>query len=170
MLWPVLLFSLFLLANCDAVEQLPYPEGDIRNCLPNPIGIADAPETTIVPASHLRMEVLPGTGFDNLRNMDMGQIADYSYSLCKTTNDGRYIIPDTVFVIPVQSSKFESFSEFFEHWDNYTSMTSSSINVDASAFFLIHGNSPPNISRSKINRQATRRRLRGYRYVKTYTP
>ena len=68
MLWPVFYFSLFLLASCNAVNQLPYPEGDIRNCLPNSIGIAESKEATNVAVSPLRMEVLPGTGFDNLRN------------------------------------------------------------------------------------------------------
>jgi len=81
------------------------------------------------------MEVLPGGGFDNLRNLDMGQVFFYNYSTCKVSSDGRYLLPDSVFLIPEQQSRVDVFSEFFDHWDNYSSTTSNSINVDVSTSF-----------------------------------
>lgn len=46
------------------------------------------------------LEVLPGGGWDNLRNVDMGRVMDLTYTNCKTTEDGQYIIPDEVYTIP----------------------------------------------------------------------
>uniref|UniRef100_H2U6K2 Macrophage-expressed gene 1 protein n=1 Tax=Takifugu rubripes TaxID=31033 RepID=H2U6K2_TAKRU len=40
------------------------------------------------------LEVLPGGGWDNLRNMDMGRVMNISYFQCQTTEDGLYLIPD----------------------------------------------------------------------------
>ncbi len=42
------------------------------------------------------LEVLPGGGWDNLRNIDMGRVMNLSYSQCQTTEDGVYFIPDEV--------------------------------------------------------------------------
>ncbi|XP_071951121.1 macrophage-expressed gene 1 protein-like [Antedon mediterranea] len=84
-------------------------------------------------------ETLPGTGFDNLRNEDMGQVVLNSYEKCRTTNDRKYIVPDDVTIIPIKHSKAEVFSELYEHWYNYTSTTSNSINAGASLFGIISG-------------------------------
>ena len=108
-----------------------YPTGDVRNCPTR------TPQNDTQPL--FRMEVLPGAGFDNLRNLDMGQVHAYNYSNCKISNDGKYLLPDSTFLIPVQESQVEVFAEFFESWDNYTSMTASSINVDASFFSYVSG-------------------------------
>ena len=98
---------LFTLAIADdapvatpQVAQPPhYPAGDVRNC------------PTHTPQNHtqplFRMEVLPGGGFDNLRNLDMGQVHAYNYSSCKISNDGKYLLPDSTFLIPVQESQVE---------------------------------------------------------------
>jgi hypothetical protein len=79
----------------------------------------------------IRYESLPGNGWDNLRNKDAGVVVNFNYSKCKTTNDGRYIIPDTIYTVPIKSSRVETYAELFDHWKNYTSTTSSSINVGA---------------------------------------
>ncbi|EDM12915.1 rCG47270 [Rattus norvegicus] len=76
------------------------------------------------------LEVLPGGGWDNLRNMDMGQVMDLTYTKCKTTEDGLYIIPDQVFTIPHKESNLELNSEILESWENYRSTTSFSINLN----------------------------------------
>ena len=55
-----------------------------------------------------RLEALPGTGWDNLANKDMGLIIDMSYDQCKTTNDGKFLIPDGVHAIPLQRSQVRS--------------------------------------------------------------
>lgn len=124
-------FVLLCLLVCRGESELVYPVGDVRNCPQAPT------QNSTVPL--LRMEVLPGTGFDNLRNMDMSQVVQYNYSLCKTTNDGRYLLPDDVFVIPIQHSRVESYGVFYDHWDNFTSFTSTSINAEASVFSFIDG-------------------------------
>ncbi|XP_028625886.1 macrophage-expressed gene 1 protein-like [Grammomys surdaster] len=76
------------------------------------------------------LEVLPGGGWDNLRNVDMGQVVDLKYTKCKTTEDGQYIIPDEVFTIPQKESNLEMNSEILESWQNYRSTTSFSINMN----------------------------------------
>uniref|UniRef100_A0A8W8K0K8 MACPF domain-containing protein n=1 Tax=Magallana gigas TaxID=29159 RepID=A0A8W8K0K8_MAGGI len=78
-----------------------------------------------------RFEVLPGLGWDNLQNKEAGMLVQYNYSECRTTDDGRYLIPDGVFTVPLKSSQLEVFGELFQHWNNFTSTTSSSVNVEA---------------------------------------
>ena len=93
-----------------------FPSGDTRNC---PGG-----------ERVYRFEV--GSGWDNLRNLHMGVVSDKNYSSCKTTDDGKYLIPDNVFLYTVKQSTVETVAEFFDHWTNYSSTTSKSINAGAS--------------------------------------
>ncbi|XP_060084847.1 macrophage-expressed gene 1 protein-like [Ylistrum balloti] len=79
----------------------------------------------------IRYEVLPGGGWDNLRNKHGGQVISYNYSLCETTGDGRYLLPDGIYTVPLKQSNMENFAELFSHWQNYTSTTSSTINAEA---------------------------------------
>lgn len=79
-----------------------------------------------------RLEVLPGFGWDNLRNLEMGQVLAANYSQCKTTADRKYLLPDNAFVIPVKRSMVDMFSEVFDHWNSYTSATANSVNLEAS--------------------------------------
>ncbi|KAL3843213.1 hypothetical protein ACJMK2_021158 [Sinanodonta woodiana] len=79
----------------------------------------------------LRFETLPGGGWDNLMNKDRGRILNVNYTQCKLSDDGQYLIPDGVTIIPVKSSEVETFAELFVHWNDYTSTLSKSINVDA---------------------------------------
>ncbi len=95
-----------------------FPVGDMRNC---PLAANGGPT--------YRMEVLPGGGFDNLRNLDMGLVHANNYSLCHMSPDGKYLLPDSMFLIPLQQSKLDLFSDVFDHWDDYTDSTSASINA-----------------------------------------
>ncbi|XP_024414906.2 macrophage-expressed gene 1 protein [Desmodus rotundus] len=81
------------------------------------------------------LEVLPGGGWDNLRNVDMGQVMDLTYTNCRTTEDGHYIIPNEIFTIPRKQSNLEMNSEILESWVNYQSSTSNSINTELSSLF-----------------------------------
>lgn len=85
------------------------------------------------------LEVLPGGGWDNLRNVDMGRVMGLTYTNCRTTEDGQYIIPDEVFTIPQKQSHLEMNSEILESWVNYQSSTSYSINTELSLFSKING-------------------------------
>ncbi|NXE06478.1 MPEG1 protein, partial [Lophotis ruficrista] len=85
------------------------------------------------------LEVLPGGGWDNLRNLDMGRVINLGYLLCKTTEDGSYIIPDEIFTIPRKQSNLDINSEIIESWKDYQSITSASINLELSLFSSING-------------------------------
>ena len=95
-----------------------FPVGDPKNCF--------------ILHDVNRLEVLPGFGWDNLRNLEMGQVLAANYSQCKTTADRKYLLPDNAFVIPVKRSKVDMFSEVFDHWNSYTSTTAHSVNLEAS--------------------------------------
>lgn len=107
-----------------SLQSAKYPIGDPRNCLQGKDKM-------------LRLEVLPGTGWDNLRNLNMGMVTLKKYSQCLTSEDGEYLIPDDTYVVPLKESNAELNSEYFDHWNNYSSMTSKSINLEAHASF--HG-------------------------------
>ncbi|NXS14042.1 MPEG1 protein, partial [Neodrepanis coruscans] len=95
------------------------------------------------------LEVLPGGGWDNLRNLDMGRVINLGYSLCKTTEDGSYLIPDEVFTIPLKQSNLDFNSEIIESWKNYQSLTSFSINLEVSLFSEINGKFSSDFYRAK---------------------
>ncbi|XP_052419569.1 macrophage-expressed gene 1 protein [Carassius gibelio] len=98
-------------------------------------GLSECRKKTSLPA----LEVLPGGGWDNLRNIDMGRVMNLSYSQCQTTEDGVYLIPDEVFVIPQKVSGVETNSEIIMSWLEPKSSTSSSINADASFLSVLNG-------------------------------
>ena len=76
-----------------------YPFGDPRNCLRS-----EAVRTTQDDIPLNIMQVLPGIGWDNLRNVDAGYVMELNYSRCQTTGDRRYLIQDNVYAIPIQHS------------------------------------------------------------------
>ena len=115
-------FSLAVLLSCNAQFLTSYPIGDVRNCPTSQPGNSNVQLN--------RLTVLPGTGFDNLRNIDMGQVFFYNYSTCSVSNDEKYLLPDSIFLLPILQSKVNLFAEYFDHWDNHTSTTALSINVD----------------------------------------
>lgn len=99
-----------------------FPLGDPRNC-PIEKGV-------------YRFEVLPGGGWDNLNNEDMGVVFEKNYSKCKLSDDGKFLLPDNVFLYPVKNSKVETFANFYDHWTNYSSLTAETINAQASVEFF----------------------------------
>lgn len=109
-------------AGVQASTTGAYPVYDVRNCRSE-----DNVDTR-------QLEILPGLGFDNLRNVDMGHVYLHNYSTCKLTTDGNYLLPDNVLVLPLQEARYKFFADFFDHWDNYTSLTSSSVNFKTSLF------------------------------------
>ena len=129
----VFVVSLYLtFASSQEIESTAqYPFGDIRSC----------PSKSLQDSSQplYQMEVLPGIGFDALRNIDMGQVHSFNYSLCQISKDGKYLLPDGIFLIPVQETKIEAYADYFDHWDNYTSMTSSSVDFHAGFFSIVSG-------------------------------
>uniref|UniRef100_A0A8D2CWH4 Macrophage-expressed gene 1 protein n=1 Tax=Sciurus vulgaris TaxID=55149 RepID=A0A8D2CWH4_SCIVU len=95
------------------------------------------------------LEVLPGGGWDNLRNTDMGRVIELTYTNCRTTEDGQYIIPDEIFTIPQKQSNLELNSEILESWMNYQSSVSASINMEISAFSKVNGKFSTEFQRMK---------------------
>ncbi|XP_036034292.1 macrophage-expressed gene 1 protein-like [Onychomys torridus] len=95
------------------------------------------------------LEVLPGGGWDNLRNIDMGQVMELTYTNCKTTEDGQYIIPDEVFTIPQKESNLEMNSEILDSWVNYRGTTSFSINMGLDSPFKVNGKFSTEFQRMK---------------------
>lgn len=96
------------------------------------------------------LEVLPGGGWDNLRNLDMGRVINRNYSLCRTTEDGAYIIPNEVFTIARKQSYLEMNSVIIESWMSYQCATSASINAEFSSS-LINGKFSGDFSRMKTH-------------------
>ena len=104
-----LVFIILSFQGVAALQQeSEYPTGDPRRCLMGPQG------------PKYRFEVIPGGGWDNLRNEEMGMLVKKEYTLCRTTEDGRYLLPDGMYTIPIKSSKVETYAELIVHWDNFT--------------------------------------------------
>ncbi|KAI4885677.1 hypothetical protein NFI96_029495, partial [Prochilodus magdalenae] len=101
---------------------------DLHPLILSSIGLPECHKTANLPA----LEVLPGGGWDNLRNLDMGRVMNMSYYQCQTTEDGVYLIPDEVFVIPQKMSRVEMNSEIISSWLEQKSSTSISINAEVS--------------------------------------
>ncbi|XP_066500680.1 macrophage-expressed gene 1 protein-like [Hoplias malabaricus] len=120
----LILLSLFaFISNCN-LHPLRRPSNGLKACRKN--------------VSTPALEVLPGGGWDNLRNLDMGRVMNFSYSQCQTTEDGVYLIPDEIFVIPQKVSGVEMNSEIISSWLEQKSSTSSSINSDVSFFSVVN--------------------------------
>lgn len=95
------------------------------------------------------LEVLPGGGWDNLRNVDMGRVMNLTYTDCRTTEDGQYVIPDEIFTVAQKQSNLEMNSEILESWMNYHSSTSNSINLELSLFMKVNGRFSTEFQRMK---------------------
>uniref|UniRef100_A0A8C8RFQ9 MACPF domain-containing protein n=1 Tax=Pelusios castaneus TaxID=367368 RepID=A0A8C8RFQ9_9SAUR len=85
------------------------------------------------------LEVLPGGGWDNLRNVEVGRVMSLNYSQCRTTEDGEYLLPDEVEVVPLRESRVEVHAELIEDWLSYTDAFSRSINAEASFLGILNG-------------------------------
>ncbi|XP_030620968.1 macrophage-expressed gene 1 protein-like [Chanos chanos] len=153
---------LMLASFCGVCDLFPHvrPDNGLRECRRN--------------LSLTALEVLPGGGWDNLRNMDMGRVMNLSYSQCQTTEDGTYFIPDEVFVIPQKISGVETSSEIIDSWLDHQSSTAQSINSDASFITTLNAKFSVENQRVKIhqiedNSVTTRVQVRNHLYtVKAY--
>ena len=114
------LVSRLVLALDDDSPPLRYPVGRAQNCLDSS-------------SNRYEFEALPGVGWDNLQNLNMGLVSARSYSKCKAS--GKFLIPDDVILDPVKTSKLETFGKIYDHWDKYTSSTSETINVETGLSF-----------------------------------
>ena len=117
-----MIFTYFVVGDTGSPDACPintkqYPIDDIRN---RP-GMQQYGTNALVK----RLEVLP----DNLRYLEMGQVHLYNYSTCKVTEDGKYMIPDSVFVVPLQEGHYKFYADYFDHWDNYSSITNSKVDI-----------------------------------------
>ena len=109
------------------IQSQSYPIGDIQNC-----------PTTNPPSSQLQtINVLPGLGFDNLRNFDVGQVYNVCFSTSQITGDGMYILPDDIYLVPVLNRKIDYSAKVTNHFQQWKSSTSSSINAETGGFFLV---------------------------------
>lgn len=102
--------------------QSDWPVGDPRRC---------QEQSRLSKFDMKRFEVLPGIGWDNLRNLEAGQVVIYNYTQCKVTDDGNFLIPDNVFTVPIKASRVERFAELIDHWHNTSSVTSDTINIES---------------------------------------
>lgn len=84
----------------------------------------------------------------------MGRVMDLTYTNCRTTEDGQYIIPDEIFTIAQKESNLEMNSEILESWVNYQSVTSYSINAELSLFSKVNGKFSPGFQRKKTELMA----------------
>ena len=125
------LLSSVNVAHSTEIQTSQFPVHDVRNCPMQPW--FDNSQSAKV------LEILPGMGFDNLRHLDMGQVHFYNYSMCKVTTDGRFVIPDSAFIIPIQKSHYKFSADYFDHWDNYSSITSSTVSSSVGLFGILGG-------------------------------
>ena len=89
--------------------------------------------------------------------------------------DGKYLLPDGVFLLPVHEDTVNVYAEYFDHWDKYTSMTSSSINLDAGFFSIVNGkfSSGYSITKSHMHddkAKSTRVQIRNKLYIVKLQP
>ncbi|XP_030000457.1 macrophage-expressed gene 1 protein-like [Sphaeramia orbicularis] len=123
----IVIFLVLCLIDGRPSVHIPHSPNGIRQCRAS-TGL-----------SITAMEVLPGGGWDNLRNIDMGRVMNMSFTYCQTTEDGLFFIPDEVFVIPRKETGVETYSEIITSWMQQTSVTSHSINTKVSFFSVLNG-------------------------------
>ncbi|XP_072120339.1 macrophage-expressed gene 1 protein-like [Mobula birostris] len=95
------------------------------------------------------LEVLPGGGWDNLRNLDRGRVMTISYSQCKTSEDGEYFIPDQVYVVPRKQTSLDIMADMMNSWMDYKSTTSASVNSEISFLSILNAKFSASFERIK---------------------
>ena len=88
-----------LLQGIEAITR-GYPVGDAHYCSPQDAAQPLYPE----------MDILPGSGFDTLRDIDMGLVLNYNYSLCRISKDGQYLLPNHFYLTPLRETSIEAVS------------------------------------------------------------
>ncbi|ESP05121.1 hypothetical protein LOTGIDRAFT_227813 [Lottia gigantea] len=79
--------------------------------------------------------VLPGFGWDNLRNVEVSRVVEFNYSECQLTNDGLYFLPNGIDTIPLKQSTLDQSSEIFQTFTEYSSATAKSVNENTGFHF-----------------------------------
>ncbi|KAK3752245.1 hypothetical protein RRG08_064266 [Elysia crispata] len=128
LLWGVLFVGALGLETSEknATFVSVWPEGDPNRCL-------EMFENTKQKVK--RFGVVPGLGWDNLRNVEASQAVQYTFHKCKLTNDGQYLIPDNVFTVALKRSYVQTSAEFIDVTERTSSLTSSTINTYSSLYF-----------------------------------
>ena len=57
---------------------------------------------------------LPGVGWDNLRNMELGLVLGCAYSQCLTTENGEYLIPDGMLAVPRRETVVQTCADLMD--------------------------------------------------------
>ncbi|TNN20188.1 Macrophage-expressed 1 protein isoform 1 [Schistosoma japonicum] len=103
---------------------------------------SSASECTLLP-NQKYLSVLPGSGWDNLVNCERGPIIDVeSYSLCRRSVDGKFLLPDDITIQPLKNSEIKLSSEVYESISECRSLVAYSINSALGgeySFFRING-------------------------------
>uniref|UniRef100_T1JC19 MATH domain-containing protein n=1 Tax=Strigamia maritima TaxID=126957 RepID=T1JC19_STRMM len=76
-----------------------------------------------------KLKILPGFGWDALKDKDTKQLLQVTYDQCKTTFDGKLLIPDNADAFALKSQEIEVKSSIFEHWSTYIPPTSASFKI-----------------------------------------
>uniref|UniRef100_T1III2 Uncharacterized protein n=1 Tax=Strigamia maritima TaxID=126957 RepID=T1III2_STRMM len=97
-------------------------------CNYSPITIGNDNNSTCLQSIY-KLEALPGHGWDSLRNKEMGRVFQFTYHQCRKTEDGKYLIPDSTYVVAIKDSNLQTTSDLFEHFSDYSSVTSSSLKL-----------------------------------------
>ncbi|XP_044537907.1 macrophage-expressed gene 1 protein-like [Gracilinanus agilis] len=95
--------------------------------------------------------VLPGGGWDNLRNLELGPVLRRNYSQCRVTDDREYLIPDQAHVVARRESVLETHSEIIRDWRSYTDAFAVTINAEASFLSVLNGKFSAACQRSKVH-------------------
>ncbi|KAF5927407.1 hypothetical protein HPG69_019007 [Diceros bicornis minor] len=74
----------------------------------------------------------PGGGWDTCTTWSWGWCCGVDYSECLITEDGEYLIPDHVHVVPPRETVVETRAELIEEWLSYTDTWAASINAELS--------------------------------------
>ncbi|CAH8593494.1 unnamed protein product [Dicrocoelium dendriticum] len=89
------------------------------------------------------LNVVPGTGWDNLVNEERGPtVTTDAYSKCLRSVDGRFLVPDGMTVEFTKSSQVDLTSEVVDSMSTYKSLTASSVNSATDigySYFHING-------------------------------
>ncbi|XP_061295667.1 macrophage-expressed gene 1 protein-like [Bos javanicus] len=82
---------------------------------------------------------LPGAGWDNLRNLELGLVLGRAYSQCLTTEDGEYLIPDGTLAVPRRETVVQTRADLMDSWVNYTDAWAASVNAEFSFLSFLNG-------------------------------
>uniref|UniRef100_A0A914YTA0 Macrophage-expressed gene 1 protein n=1 Tax=Panagrolaimus superbus TaxID=310955 RepID=A0A914YTA0_9BILA len=79
------------------------------------------------------LDGMTGVGWDNLMNIVTEPVISSNFSKCQITPDGRFLIPDSVFAIPIQQSQIDQSAQFYDQFNDYWHKTTDEMNINAKA-------------------------------------